>query len=574
MIETDRRIITSDENIEQQMQGRIVEDFVRSCILQVIDSADDSEFYEVSNSEWVAKYTRLGLSPFGYKKREYQPQIIDDESHHKVIMKSAQMGISEIMARDCICKLCKNDRTKALYTLPTDSDVGIFSDTRVRPVFEDSPYITRWSGKGTDNLGRKQVKNSFLILRGSWDVRLAQMMDIDFLYLDEFDRHKPGIIGSLRARMDGSDYRYETDYSTPTVENFGIHKLFLDTDQKEWFVTCSRCGEQQFLIEEHIMYFEEDEAHIEPYFGCLRCKNRLNKNVGVWKPTAEGHPSMSGYHISQAMSATISAADIVHKKATSQIEADYWNYTWGLPFIGSSDGSSGPIEYAAMVGKHKLDYTAHTLAGKTIMSIDWGLPWSWAEIRWIPEGSNDAQITWIECFHSANPDDHPDRMIDLARESRADMVMADIGYSDTRGYRLEQALGDIFWQVASNSKGVIEPKFSLSNHHVVCFKERIVRRHFVLLENGRLYLPVDNDKIKFTKDGPLMTRVEKWIEHHNAIGFRKNRAGDQEMTVSGQDHLTLTSAYCDLAFEYILSNTASQRQQSRRVRVHRIGRQS
>jgi hypothetical protein len=281
---------------------------------------------------------------------------------------------------------------------------------------------------------------------------------------------------------------------------------------------------------------------------------------------------MSGYHISQAMSATISAADIVHKKATSQIEADYWNYTWGLPFRGSSDGSSGPIDYETMIGKHKLDYTAHILAGKTIMSIDWGLPWSWAEIRWIPEGSNDAQIIWIECFQSANPDDHPDRMIDLARESRADMVMADIGYSDTRGYRLGQALGDIFWQVASNSKGVIEPKFSLSNHHVVCFKERIVRRHFVLLENGRLSLPIDNDKIKFTKDGQLMTRVDKWIEHHNSIGFRKNRAGDQEMTVSGQDHLTLTSAYCDLAFEYILLNaTASQRQQSRKVKIKRIG---
>ena len=573
-METTRRIVTSDENMEQQMGRRVFDDFIRSCMFQTIDSSDDSDFYEVPNSEWISKYTRKGAESFGFKNRNFQTGILDDTSHHKVIMKSAQMGVSEIMARDTVCRLCKYDRTKALYTLPTDSDVGIFSDTRVRPIFEDSPYIVRWSAKGTDNLGRKQVKNSFLILRGSWDVRLAQMMDIDFLYLDEFDRHKQDIVGSLRARMDGSDYRYETDYSTPTVDNFGIHKLFLETDQKEWFVTCDRCGEQYFLTEENIMFYEEDEAREEPYFGCLKCKCKLNRHIGEWKPTTKGNPAMSGYHISQAMSPTRSAGAILHTKETSQIEADYWNYCWGLPYKGTADGSLGEIDYDTLIGSHLMDYSPHYLSGKTVMAIDWGLPWSWAEIRWVPEGSRNGIILWVECFQSNNPDDHPDRMIDLAREARVDMVMADIGYSDTRGYRLEQALGDIFWQVASNSTGVIEPKFNLANHHVVCFKERILRRHFVLLQNKRLSLPVDNEKIRFSKEVDMQTRVEKWIEHHNAVKFRRNREGVVEMiSVSGQqDHLALTSSYCDLGFEYIIKHSSSKQQrQSRKVRVHRLG---
>jgi hypothetical protein len=567
---SDKRIRTSDENIEKQMQGRVLEDFVRSCMVMAIDGADDAEFYEVPNADWIAKYTRKGASAFGYKNRDFQVDILNDPAHHKVVMKSAQMGISEIMARDCICRLCKNDRTKALYTLPTDSDVGIFSDTRVRPIFEDSPYITRWSGKGTDNLGRKQVKNSFLILRGSWDVRLAQMMDIDFIYIDEFDRQKPDIIGSLRARMDGSAYRYETDYSTPTVEGYGIHPLYLDTDQKEWYVTCQRCGEEQFITEEHIMFYQEDEEHLEPYFGCLRCKNKLNRFVGQWKPTAKGKPNMSGYHISQAMSPMISAADIIHKKETSQLEADYYNYTWGLPYRGTAEGSMESIDYGSLVGDFGLDPDSRT-GGKAIMSIDWGLPWSWAEIRRINEDSPDGDIVWIECFKSTNPDDHPDRMIDLARQSEACMVMADIGYSDSRGYRLKQALGDIFWEVASNSTGVVEPRFNLKNHHVVCFKERILKRHFVLLKNKRIYLPQDSDKIKFGKD-KSKTRVEMWLEHHKNIKIRKNRDGVEEMVYSGQDHLALTSAYCDIAFEYILKNTSTTKRTQRKVKVHRVGR--
>jgi hypothetical protein len=400
------------------------------------------------------------------------------------------------------------------------------------------------------------------------------MMDIDFLYLDEFDRHKPDIIGSLRARMDGSDYRYETDYSTPTVDGFGIHKLYLDTDQKEWFVPCGRCGEWFFMTEEHIMFYPEDEERLEPYFGCLKCKCKMNTTIGDWRPTAKGAPGMSGYHVTQAMSPTISAADILHKKETSQIEADYWNYTWGLPYKGSADGPLGSVDYDTIVGKHKMDYSPHSLAGKTVMAIDWGLPWSWAEIRWVPEGSRDAQILWIECFKSANPDDHPDRMIELAREARVDMVMADIGYSDSRGYRLEQSLGDIFWQVASNSTGVVEPKFNLSNHHVVCFKERILRRHFVLLQNKRIMLPTDDFKMRFTEKGPMETRIEKWIQHHKTIKFRKNRDGVVEMVeVSGQaDHLALTSAYCDLAFEYIVKHSNHSHRIDRKVKVHRLGR--
>ncbi|MFA5037384.1 MAG: hypothetical protein WC479_09445, partial [Candidatus Izemoplasmatales bacterium] len=87
----------------------------------------------------------------------------------------------------------------------------------------------------------------------------------------------------------------------------------------------------------------------------------------------------------------------------------------------------------------------------------------------------------------------------------------------------------------------------------------------------RIYLPQDSEKIKFGKD-KSKTRVEMWLEHHKNIKIRKNRDGVEEMVYSGQDHLALTSAYCDIAFEYILKNTSTTKRTQRKVKVHRVGR--
>lgn len=559
----EKRIVTYDENVEKQMQGRVFEDYVRECMINALDTTDDASFYSIDNSEWVSKYTYKGAEHFGYKKRAFQIAILNDDSHHRVIQKSAQMGVSEIMARECICKLCKIDRTKALYTLPTDSDVGIFSDTRIKPIFEDSPSISKWA-RGTDNLGRKQIRNSFLIMRGSWDVRLAQMMDIDFLYLDEFDRHKPGIIGSLRARMDASVHRYETDYSTPTVKGYGINYLFADTDQKEWFVTCPVCGAEQFMTEEHILFRPDDGDRRDGYFGCLhkKCAAPLERYEGIWKPTAKGKVLMSGYHVSQAMSPSKSAQDILDTKSDAVLEQDYWNYTWGLPFSGSSDNSIDSVKYNKLYGDFTLNPKVRS-GGLAIMGIDWGKPWSWAEIRTIDLEEKTSKIVWIECFKSDDPDMHSERMIDLARESEACMVVADIGYSDSRGYKLKQNLGDIFWEVASNSTGIIEPKYNRKNHHIVCFKERIIKRHFVLLNNKKIFLPShDSIGIDFGKETRI-TRTAAWVKHHKNISIRKNRDGNDEMVLKEPNHLVLTSAYTDLAFEFLtrksLKTSSSER---------------
>jgi hypothetical protein len=162
-------------------------------------------------------------------------------------------------------------------------------------------------------------------------------------------------------------------------------------------------------------------------------------------------------------------------------------------------------------------------------------------------------------------------MIDLAREAEAGMVIADIGYSDARGYRMKQVLQDIFWEVSSNSPTVIEPRFEPLHHRIVCYKNRILKRHYVLLKDGRIMLPNDAEKIKI--GGNLKTKNELWIEHHKNIKIKKNEDNTDELIIKGQDHLAITSAYCDLAYEYILKHSALREKQKRRgLIVHITGR--
>jgi hypothetical protein len=324
---------------------------------------------------------------------------------------------------------------------------------------------------------------------------------------------------------------------------------------------------------DHIMFKPEDEEHYDPFFGCKQCKQELNRYAGVWKPTTKCRPDLSGYHITQAMSPRQTAFEILDKRTNGQylLESDYWNYVWGLAAKSSLEGTFGEIKWNSLYGTHELQPFCHSQNRVIIMSVDWGLPWSWAEVREIDFEARQSKIIWLEAFESQNPDDHPARMIDIARQSGASMVVADIGYSDGRGYKLKNALGDLFWDVSSNSTGLIEPRFDRKKHRITCFKERIIKRHFVLISDGRIVLPINSDQIKIGKDYKARTQV--WIDHHRNIKIRKDKDGNEEI-VSNQKptHMVFSSAYGDLAFEYLSKAYAAERRHRRReIRVHVVG---
>lgn len=94
-----------------------------------------------------------------------------------------------------------------------------------------------------------------------------------------------------------------------TVEGYGIHKLFTESDQRRWVHKCPHCGYEQVLdYEKNIKQVNPDgidqEARVvQPgtfQFVCQKCGKNLDRWYDAhWVITKPGKGRRHGYAISQ-----------------------------------------------------------------------------------------------------------------------------------------------------------------------------------------------------------------------------------------------------------------------------------
>jgi hypothetical protein len=549
---------------EDIFRGQSIRDIFADTCMRMIANMEVEEAAAVTDgdlsklSNWVVLHTRNPKAeeePFSFDGREYCIDIMNDSNQRVAVKKAAQMGVSEIMVRECLARLVTFPATKALYAFPTYEDVQFFSDTRIGPILEKSPTIKRLNRK-TDNQSRKRLGDSFLMLRGATDYRHAQMLDVDWLFIDEYDRHKESIIPSLRERMGGSRYQFERDFSTPSLSGLGVDRIFELSDKKEWHDICWSCDHEEVIWEDHIQTRERDED-LEYYYACSKCGAEYydKRRKGIWKATAKSALGISGYHISQFMSPTISAKQMVVAKELTPIPQDYQNLKLGLAVEGGM--SQSDMAYGK-IGSHAASLDSNMM-GEAVMAVDWGSDWSWAEVSIPVPESDDRMVIWIECFHSERPSDHPKRMVEVALRTGAGYVIADMGYGQSQAEHMREMLGDKFFTIMTNSDGLIDPRFEFKRRHVVWGKLRCVESHFGLLRQNRVIIPCESPLIELSKNNKKPAH-EVWIEHHKNIKIRQSKEIRQVqgaapvqkvIEAAGPIHLGITSAYADTFYQYL-----------------------
>ena len=94
-----------------------------------------------------------------------------------------------------------------------------------------------------------------------------------------------------------------------TIQNYGIHRLFLQSDQRRWVHTCPHCGYEQVLdYAKNIKQVNEggidsDARVVQPgtfQFVCQKCGKPLDRWYDAkWVVTHPGKGRRHGYAISQ-----------------------------------------------------------------------------------------------------------------------------------------------------------------------------------------------------------------------------------------------------------------------------------
>jgi hypothetical protein len=248
--------------------------------------------------------------------------MLTEEARRQVFLKGAQLGLTSIQMIRTIHGLISGRYPQgALYLFPSLGDIQDFSRGRFNPLINDNDSIARHV-QDTDTMGIKRIGGSMLYMRGARSTSKVggfkrssaalKSVPADRLVLDERDEMAADMVDLARERLSHSDVKEEIHLSTPTIPDFGVDKLFQDSDQRHWFIRCGKCGKDTCLEIEFPACLEElpDGRVIRL---CQRCKDaEIHPRDGHWEALyPDKAKDMVGWRISQLNSMYVAPGEIL-----------------------------------------------------------------------------------------------------------------------------------------------------------------------------------------------------------------------------------------------------------------------
>ena len=246
--------------------------------------------------------------------------MLTENARSQVFLKGAQIGVTSIqMIRTLHGLISGRYPQGALYLFPSLGDVQDFSRGRFNPLINDNESIARHV-QDTDTMGIKRIGGSMLYMRGARATAKVggfkrsstalKSVPADRLVLDERDEMAGDMVDLARERLAHSDVKEEVHLSTPTIPDYGVDRLFQNSDQRHWFIKCDKCGGETCLEIEFPACLEElSDGRVIRL--CQRCKdNEIHPRDGYWKPLYQDK-DMVGWRISQLNSMYVDPSEIL-----------------------------------------------------------------------------------------------------------------------------------------------------------------------------------------------------------------------------------------------------------------------
>lgn len=280
--------------------------------------------------EWVADYklTDEKGQPLTFSDRSYLIEPYNDMAQQQVFKKGAQVGITTLAINKSLW-FADTRNVSLIYTMPTDTDVRLFSQMRLKPIIGGCEYL-KSRIEDVDNVSVKRLGSSALYFRGTWTETQALSVPSDLNVHDEVDFSRPDIRDMYHERLSASIYKWQWNLSTPTIPDFGIDALFNKTDQRTWLVKCEACGADVDIdFFKHVKQLNGKWAYV-----CDCGKELKDRNSGKW---VAKHPDreIHGYYIPQTIAPWITADDLMAKYTKAKDDGklkNFYNFALGLAY--------------------------------------------------------------------------------------------------------------------------------------------------------------------------------------------------------------------------------------------------
>nr|AAS45252.1 large terminase [Bacillus phage 1102phi1-3] len=561
----DGKLIT---NVAEQTFGRtqITKEELAYLITMLNPSSYLLKYHTVKNHPITFQVSgRDSMRAMGH--RPWQVDIINDQHPNKVIIKSRQLGLSEIGVAEMLhfADTHSYAGVKCLYTFPTNRQMKDFVSTRLNPLLERG-YYQSISDKTFDSLEKKKIRNSFLLFRSSSKGAAVEGVDIDYLSLDEYDRVSGSAEISATESMTSSQFGILRRWSTPTVPDFGIHKAYVQSDQRVYMHRCEHCGcRQQLDYEKNIECVDESGVDVLAKtvkdgtfrFICQKCGKTLDRWYnGEWvaeypERTADGGGTR-GYLITQMNAVFISADQLKRKELEAKSKQHFYNYVLGFPFQDVALAVQDDDVYSNI--REDLPEPLMNRGNYRFISvgIDWG-NFHWVTIRGFRD---NGMIDLIRVFSVerargvANIEADLENIINQITPYQPNIICADIGDSGNYVDKLIAHFGaGVVYGVKVNpnprSNGQIQPQWSEQRNMVTVDKLTQNKKHIADMKMGRLGF--------FRRNRDL----DLYLSHWKNVVIRdeedeKTEAIYQIITNKGDDHYAQSSVYSMVGMEHVL----------------------
>lgn len=370
----------------------------------------------VSNSltncyRWATKRRVMGEpfpGPYSGLHHPWVCDLHDSKASFNYAMKSAQMGITEIGINRAfyILDILKRD---VLYVLPTAMNATDFSKARFSVALKLSKYLSELF-TDTNTVSLKQAGTTNLYIRGSRGDSNLKSIPVSELILDEVDEMDQKQIWLALERLSGQTRKCVWGISTPTIPNYGIHKLFQTGTQEHFVFQCPHCSKHTELVwPECIEVIGETVNDVrchQSYLKCKECKHKLEHKAkpdwlakGLWNVTAQNaNPDIRSFYINQLYSFTVTPGEIVvaHYRGLGDEAAnkEFHNSKLGLPFIGEG-AQVTEKQIDDTIKKHTTNDARPKIGGRRLitMGVDQGKFSYWVICEWFVDGlSSDINV--------------------------------------------------------------------------------------------------------------------------------------------------------------------------------------
>lgn len=515
--------------------------------------------------------------------RPWQIGILNDPHKNIAIMKSRQLGMSELGVGKMMhfADTYSYSSPKCLYTFPTHKAVNDFVKSRLNPLLENGYYKTI-TDPDANSLEVKKIRNSYMYFRTSSKPGSTEGVDIDYLSLDEYDRVNYLAENSALESMSSSPFHITNRWSTPSAPDIGIDRLYQQSDQHIYLHKCEHCGfynEMSFddylpesSVENRGNILCVNPKGVDPIaktvvdgsfqFVCQKCGNPLDRWYnGYWvakfpERTQDGGGTR-GYKISQMNAVWISADNLKRKELEAISKQSFWNYALGQPYLDLKLAvTQSDIEKHVREDLPEQQFDRGDYAFISV-GIDFGNRHSLV-IHGVRKNGLVDYLTGFTVGKS-NPLDpeSTDSDIQAIRVKLApydpDIIVADVGDSGDKIAKLIQIYGKdkvygCVYPSVPRSTGNILSTWNEQGNKVSADKLTQNKRYISMIKDG--------DIGYYRKpDESLHAYVEHWKnviirdveDDKSPSGFR------QEITRKGPDHFAQASVYSMLGWERLLN---------------------